>query len=68
MSDSLANPRTVACQASLSVGFSRQEDWSGLPCSSPGHLPDLGIKPASPVLQEDSLLSEPPGKTAHYVK
>ena len=38
---------TVACQASLSVGFSRQEQWSGLPCPSPGHLPNPGIKHAS---------------------
>ena len=42
-----ATLRTVACQASLSVGFSRQEQWSGLPCPSPGHLPDPGIEPAS---------------------
>ena len=42
------------------VIFSRQEYWSGLP--SPGHLPDPGIKPRSPALQADSLLSEPPGK------
>ena len=41
------NPRTVACQASLSVGFSRQEDWSGLPCPPPGDLPDPGIEPLS---------------------
>ena len=38
---------TVACQASLSMGFSLEEYWSGLPCSSPGNLPDPGIKPAS---------------------
>ena len=38
---------TVACQASLSMGFSRQECWSGLQCPSPGDLPDPGIKPAS---------------------
>ena len=36
---------TVACQALLSMGFSRQEYWRGLPCSPPGHLPDTGIKP-----------------------
>ena len=41
--------------------FSRQEYWSGLPLPSPGDLPDPGIKPGSPVLQEDSLLSEPSG-------
>ena len=43
-------PWTVAHQASLSMGFSRQESWSGLPFPSPGDLPDLGIEPESPVL------------------
>ena len=43
-------------------GFSRQEDWSGLPCPSPGHLPNAGIEPRSPTLQADSLPAEPPGK------
>ena len=43
--------------------FSRQEYWSGLPFPSPGNLPDPGIKPGSPALQVDSLLSEPPGKS-----
>ena len=47
---------TVARQASLSMGFSRQEYWSGLPCSPLGDLPDPGIKPSSPVLQAVSLL------------
>ena len=42
-----AIPWTVACQAPLSTGFSRQESWSGLPCPPPGDLPDPGIKPAS---------------------
>ena len=41
---------TVACQAPLSMGFSRQEHWSRLPCPSPGDLPNLGIEPTSPVL------------------
>ena len=58
-SDSLT-PWTVASQASLSMEFSRQEYWSGLPFPSPGDLPDLGIKPGSPALQADSLPSEPP--------
>ena len=40
-----ANPQTIACQASLSMGFSRQESWSGLPCPPPGDLPNSGIKP-----------------------
>ena len=57
-----ATPWTVACQAAPSVGFPRQEHWSGLPFPSPGDLPDPGIEPISPALQADSLLSEPPGK------
>ena len=42
-----ATPWTVACQAPLSMGFSRQEYWIGLPCPPPGDLPDPEIKPAS---------------------
>ena len=57
-----ATPWTVAYQASLFMGFSRQEYWSGLPFTSPGDLPDQGIEPGSPALQADALLSEPPGK------
>ena len=57
-----ATPRTVARQAPLSMGFSRQEYWSGLPFTSPGDLPSPGIEPGSPALQADSLSSEPPGK------
>ena len=53
---------TVAYQASPSMGFSRQEYWSGLPFPSPGDLPDPGIEPGSPALKEDTLTSEPPGK------
>ena len=56
------HPWTIACQAPLSMEFSRQEYWSGLPFPPPGDLPDPGIKLRSPALQEDSLLSEPPGK------
>ena len=48
-------------QAPPSMGFSRQEYWSGLPFSSPGNLPDPGIEPRSPALQTDVLSSEPPG-------
>ena len=51
-------PQTVAHQAPLSIGFSRQEFWSGLPFPSPEDLPDPGIEPRSPALQTDSLLSE----------
>ena len=57
-----AAPWTVAHQASTSMGFSRQEYWSGLPFPSPGDLPDPGIEPRSPTLQADALTSEPPGK------
>ena len=48
----------VAHQGPLSMGFSRQEYWNGLPFPSPGDLPDLGIEPRSPALQEDALPSE----------
>ena len=58
-----ATPWTVAQQAPPSMEFSRQEYWSGLPFPSPGVLPDLGIEPGSPALQEDALPSKPPGKT-----
>ena len=63
-----ATPWTVAYQASLSMGFSRQEYWSGLPFPSPGDLPDPGIKPRSPALQAEALTSEPPGKSAIQTK
>ena len=53
-----ATPWTVACQAPPSIGFSRQECWSGLPFPSPGDLPDPGIEPGSPALQADTLPSE----------
>ena len=53
---------TIAYQAPPSLGFSRQEYWSGLPFPSPGDLPNPGIELGSPVLQVDALPSEPPGK------
>ena len=53
---------TVAHWAPLSMGFSRQEYWSGLLFPSPGDLPDLRTEPGSPTRQADSLLFEPPGK------
>ena len=56
---------TVAHKAPLSMGFSRQEYWSGLPCHFPGELPNSGIEltsPMSPASQADTLPSEPPGK------
>ena len=58
---------TVAYQASLSMGFSRQEYWSGLPFPSPGDLPDPGIEPRSSALEADALTSEPPGKPGEKV-
>ena len=57
-----ATPWTVTYQAPLSIGFSRQEYWSGLPFPSPGDLPDPGIEPGSPTLQAEALTSELPGK------
>ena len=58
----LCDPWTVAYQVPPSMGFSRQEYWSGLPFPSPGDLPDPGIEPRSPAFQADALTSEPPGK------
>ena len=58
----LGTPWTVGYEAPPSMGFSRQEYWSGLPFPSPGDLPDPGIEPRSPALQADALPSEPPGK------
>ena len=58
-----ATPWTVAYQAPPSMGFSRQEYWSGLPFPSAGDLPDPGIEPGSPEFQADALTSEPPGKS-----
>ena len=57
-----ATPWTIASQAPLSMGFSRQEYWSGLPFPSPGDLSNPGIKPRSPALQADTLFSKPTGK------
>ena len=53
---------TVVHQAPLSMGFSRQEHWNGLPFPPPGDLPDPRIEPGSPMVQADCLPSEPPGK------
>ena len=55
-------PWTIACQAPLFLGFSRLEYWSGLLLSSPGHLPNPGIEPASPALTGGYFTTEPPGK------
>ena len=61
----LHNPMACTHQASLSMGFFRQEYWSGLPFPPPGHLPNPGIEPTSPVspaLQADSLPTKLLGK------
>ena len=70
MSDSLVTPWTIAHQFPLSMGFFRQEYWSGLPFPSPGDLPDPGIKPASlvsPALAGGFFTSESPGKHSRIV-
>ena len=67
MSDIFVTPRTIARQAAPpSLGFPRQEYWSGLPLPSPGDLPDPGTKPRSPALEADTLTSESPGKPRKY--
>ena len=62
VSNSMQPSGLYSPQAPLFMEFSRQEYWSGLPFPSPGDLPDPGIKPRSPALQEDSLPSAPAGK------
>ena len=54
----LGTPWTATCQATLSMGFSRQEYWSGLPSPPPGDLPNPSIEPRSPTLEADSLPAE----------
>ena len=61
----LCNPMDCSLSGSFSMGFSRQECWSGLPFPSPGDLPNPGIEPGSPSLQADALPSEPPEKPAN---
>ena len=61
-------PWSIDCQAPPSMGFSRQEYWSGLPFPSPGDLSNSGIEPRSPTLQADSLPSEPSGKSYQFVQ
>ena len=62
MSHFFGTPWTVAQQAPLSMGFSRQDYWSGLTFPPPGDLPDPGIEPASPALAGGSFTSEEPGE------
>ena len=58
----VATPCSVVYKVPLSMEFSRQEYWSGLPFPSPGDLPDAGIEPRSPALEADALTSEPKNK------
>ena len=60
--DSLQPPWTVACQAPLSMEFSRQEYWSGLPPPNPEDLPNPGVELMSPAMAGNSLSFQPPGK------
>ena len=62
VSDCFATPCTVAHQSPLSMGFSRQEYWSGLPFPSPGDLPNPGINATSPALADGVFTTEPPRK------
>ena len=71
ISSSLAAPWTIEYEVPLSVGFSRQEYWRGLPFLPLGDLPDLGIKPTSlvsPVLAGGFFTTEPPGKPSPWVE
>ena len=58
----ICDPWTIACQSPLSMGFFRQEYWSGLPFPPPGDHPNPSTEPPTPALQAVSALSEPPGK------
>ena len=62
VSNTFATPWTVACQAFLSIGFPRQEYWSGLPLPSLGNLPNPGTEPTSSALAGGFCTTEPPGK------
>ena len=68
MSNSFVTPWTVAHQALLSIGFPRQEYWSGLPFPFPGDLPDPEIEPTSPALAGKFFTTEPPGKPRHNIR
>ena len=63
-----ATPWTAAYQAPPSMGFFRQEFWSGLPFPSPGDLPDPGIESGSPAFQADALISEAPGYLSGFYR
>ena len=67
MSSSFVTPWTAALQVPLSMGFSRQEYWSGLPCAPLGDLPDPGTEPRSPALQANSSPFQPPKKPKNTI-
>ena len=67
MSSPFVTPYTVVCQSPLSMGFPRQEYWSGLPFPSPGVVLDPGIEPGSPSLAGGFFTTEPPGQLAHRI-
>ena len=70
MSDSLETPWIVVCQAPLSMGFPRQEHWSGLPCPPPGDFPDPGIEltPLTPpALAGGFFTTAPPGPGSEFL-
>ena len=60
-------PWTIGFQDPLSMGFFRQEHWSGLPSTPPGHLPKPGIKPVSPALEGGFIITETPGKSPYFI-
>ena len=64
----LCDPMDCSPPGSLSMEFSRQESWSGLPFPTPGNLLDEGTEPGSPAEKAESLLSEPPGKLSVSVR
>ena len=66
-SDSFATPWTIAHQASPSMGFPRQEYWSGVPFPFPGDIHNTGTEPESPVLADGFFTTEPPGKPNKYM-
>ena len=68
VSNSFVTPWTVSRQAPLSMEFSRQEYWCGLPFPPPGDLPNPGIKPGSPALAGRFSTTEPPGKPTPYTE
>ena len=68
VSNSLRPRGTIAYQAPLSMGFSRQDYWSGLPFPSPGDLPDPGMEHGFPALQAGALTSEPPGGKLNQIQ